>query len=654
MRRLPLLSLACLTLLAGCQDDTQPSSDDDVRPSAAGGGATVKLNGKCDATKLTALAGSVDAAPDKGPELVAKQLGDACELHPAIAVLFERNASTKGSAASTKVDLSPETAKVLSDALATVCPGASVIQKQLADEPGAKRMGLMYERCNFGRFDLMAKEAWLRGEPSSAIPFFAYQWLTDEGASEAQAQSLARAMLLLDRRQWARDDQQLPNVTQALAAVPEGTVLYVTPSTIVLDEREVVSIRGGAIDEPALRGHLIEPLHTALSDASEQAKELASKRGETWPGRLVLVADGGMSQGVLVDIMFTAGRANFSKYAFVAQSGPHRTGAVRSEQAATAADRDSGAAFHVEITKAGYKIFGEAFGQPPAEAIELARTKDGALDLAALAAEATKYRAANETGSIATVYAEENVEFRQVVPTLATLRGPECERGGECIFDEVTVAAEQHGPARYFDPEMMARSGILGMLAAEGGGGAAFGGTFGATDEDVWGGLIGEEIGAAGGLGLSGIGEGGGGSGSGIGLGSVGTIGPGGGGYGSGSGAGFGGRSKRVPRVRQAKAKVVGSLDKDIIRRIVRAHVNEVRSCYDKGLADDPTLAGKLSIDFTINATGKIDSASVNKDELSDDKVGKCVVKAVKRWKFPRPKGGGIVKVTYPFVLAPS
>ncbi len=222
--------------------------------------------------------------------------------------------------------------------------------------------------------------------------------------------------------------------------------------------------------------------------------------------------------------------------------------------------------------------------------------------------------------------------------------------------------------ARNFDPEMMARNaGILGMMAQESGHflaspyGAAF--AVGNDDEDVWGGLTGTEVGEAfgvGGLGLVGTGRGGGGTGEGtIGLGNTGLIGKGGGGgtgsgYGRGSGAGFGGRGKRVPRVRQAKAQVKGSLDKDIIRRIVRAHINEVRYCYNQGLARDPNLKGRVAVQFTIGPTGKVPVAVVAQSSLKDKNVANCVAKAVKRWKFPKPPGGGNAVVTYPFVLEPG
>ncbi|MCA9684336.1 MAG: AgmX/PglI C-terminal domain-containing protein [Myxococcales bacterium] len=222
--------------------------------------------------------------------------------------------------------------------------------------------------------------------------------------------------------------------------------------------------------------------------------------------------------------------------------------------------------------------------------------------------------------------------------------------------------------ARNFDPDMAARNaGILGVMQQQGGHFLAspYGGAFavGNDDEDVWGGLTGTEVGEAygvGGLGLVGTGRGGGGTGEGtIGLGNTGLIGKGGGGgtgsgYGRGSGAGFGGRGKRVPQVRQAKADVQGALDKDIIRRIVRAHINEVRSCYNAGLTKDPNLQGRVAVNFVITGTGMVASAVVQESTIKDASVGNCIAKAVKRWKFPKPRGGGNVIVTYPFNLSPG
>lgn len=230
--------------------------------------------------------------------------------------------------------------------------------------------------------------------------------------------------------------------------------------------------------------------------------------------------------------------------------------------------------------------------------------------------------------------------------------------------------------ARQFDPQMLAsKSGILGVMQRMPGSFIAspYANAFqvGNDDEDVWGGFIGDEVAAAygvGGMGLLGTGRGGGGTAEGLlGLGNVGTIGKGAGGgngnsYGPGDGSGTGGagtgfrdRVKRRPTVAIARPPKAEGMDKDVIRRIVRSHINEVRYCYNQGLTRDPNLRGRVAVQFTIGPTGGVGLSVVENTSVKDQNVGRCIAKAVKRWRFPRPaKGGGTAVVTYPFVLNPG
>ncbi|MCP4678589.1 MAG: AgmX/PglI C-terminal domain-containing protein [Deltaproteobacteria bacterium] len=166
-----------------------------------------------------------------------------------------------------------------------------------------------------------------------------------------------------------------------------------------------------------------------------------------------------------------------------------------------------------------------------------------------------------------------------------------------------------------------------------------------------------------GGLGIRGTGRGGGGTGRGgggtgegtIGLGNLNTIGHGGGGgsgsgYGRGAG-GVGGKRGSAPRIRSGAAMVKGSLSKEVIRRIVHRHINEVKFCYERQLAKRPDLSGRVAVKFIISATGAVQMAAVANSTLGDPQVENCISKAVRRWTFPQPGGGGIVIVTYPFML---
>jgi len=95
-------------------------------------------------------------------------------------------------------------------------------------------------------------------------------------------------------------------------------------------------------------------------------------------------------------------------------------------------------------------------------------------------------------------------------------------------------------------------------------------------------------------------------------------------------------------------------LPRHLIKRVVRTKSGEVRRCYVKGLARDPTLRGKVVIRFTIAPSGKVVASKVQTSTLGNRQVAACIARAVGRWRFRRPAGGGVVIATYPFVLRPK
>ncbi len=98
-----------------------------------------------------------------------------------------------------------------------------------------------------------------------------------------------------------------------------------------------------------------------------------------------------------------------------------------------------------------------------------------------------------------------------------------------------------------------------------------------------------------------------------------------------------------------------GSIDKNAIREVVRAHVGDVRACYNHGLASNPELAGRVTLQFTIGPRGAVTSVVIQDSTLAKQsaRVGECIASAARNWAFPAPEGGSVV-VTYPFVLTSS
>ncbi|MBK8236072.1 MAG: AgmX/PglI C-terminal domain-containing protein [Deltaproteobacteria bacterium] len=107
-------------------------------------------------------------------------------------------------------------------------------------------------------------------------------------------------------------------------------------------------------------------------------------------------------------------------------------------------------------------------------------------------------------------------------------------------------------------------------------------------------------------------------------------------------------------RVAPGDRKPMGSMDKDVIRRVVRSHLDDVKRCYEAGLVHDPTLTGRVAIQFTIGGEGAVTAANVQASEVKDAAVAECIAKRIRTWVFPKPEGGGNVVVTYPFLLEPE
>lgn len=238
-----------------------------------------------------------------------------------------------------------------------------------------------------------------------------------------------------------------------------------------------------------------------------------------------------------------------------------------------------------------------------------------------------------DVDGVRSMWARERIDELQLDPTLAYASAARRARMVQSVTElslehrvlteHTAFVAVDH--SRVIDGHSKGKTVVQGVELAAG-----------VAHEAVWG-HVGLPPGAKG-QSLSGSGAGGG-SGS---------------GYGRGSGAGFGGRGHRTPMIRYASATVSGGLDRVIIRRIVRAHHNEVRRCYNRGLALDPTLAGRVVIQFTIGVLGQVTASVVSSTELPSKAVGNCIAKAVKHWTFPRAEGGGMVLVNYPFLLSPQ
>ncbi|MBK8936237.1 MAG: AgmX/PglI C-terminal domain-containing protein [Polyangiaceae bacterium] len=125
----------------------------------------------------------------------------------------------------------------------------------------------------------------------------------------------------------------------------------------------------------------------------------------------------------------------------------------------------------------------------------------------------------------------------------------------------------------------------------------------------------------------------------------LGTIGP-------GPGRAVKPAPKPLSRARMGAISVSGTLPPEVIQRIVRQHFAKLAVCYDKGLAANATLEGRVMMTFEIQADGSVKDAQSGGD-LPSQAVLACFSKIFGAFTFPQPESG-VVKVSLPIGLSPS
>ncbi len=150
------------------------------------------------------------------------------------------------------------------------------------------------------------------------------------------------------------------------------------------------------------------------------------------------------------------------------------------------------------------------------------------------------------------------------------------------------------------------------------------------------------------GMGMRGLRNGGGGNGFGrvVGVGNIDV------GNGRGVAARVGGRAKKKVKTKLSigTANVGQFCAKNNIRSVVRRGSAAVKYCFEKELQINPSLSGKVVLQWTVNASGKVSKAYVSSTTLKNKKVESCMVRVAKRWRFEEPKGGHCV-ISYPFTF---
>jgi TonB family protein len=123
-------------------------------------------------------------------------------------------------------------------------------------------------------------------------------------------------------------------------------------------------------------------------------------------------------------------------------------------------------------------------------------------------------------------------------------------------------------------------------------------------------------------------------------------------GTGYGSGDGLGDKNSVAIEPGGAEEDFVGTIDREAVRRVIRAGLREIRGCYERELNKlnkTQRLEGKVIIEWTIADQGRALNAKVKSSTLGNRAVENCVRDRLSTWKFPDPPAGTVAEVNYPF-----
>ena len=93
-----------------------------------------------------------------------------------------------------------------------------------------------------------------------------------------------------------------------------------------------------------------------------------------------------------------------------------------------------------------------------------------------------------------------------------------------------------------------------------------------------------------------------------------------------------------------------GGLTKEQVARVVRAHQNAIKFCYEKELQRKPTLGGKIEVYWVIVPDGSVEKSKIAVTTMDDGAVEGCIARQVKQWTFPKSDGRTVVQ-SYPFLF---
>lgn len=97
-----------------------------------------------------------------------------------------------------------------------------------------------------------------------------------------------------------------------------------------------------------------------------------------------------------------------------------------------------------------------------------------------------------------------------------------------------------------------------------------------------------------------------------------------------------------------------GDFDVRAVTAMIRTRQSAIRACYERELRNDPTLAGRIKVQLTIQESGSVTGVRAIENTMGNDAVAECVTRVVGGFRFNPGPDGGSVTYAFPFIFDPQ
>ncbi len=96
--------------------------------------------------------------------------------------------------------------------------------------------------------------------------------------------------------------------------------------------------------------------------------------------------------------------------------------------------------------------------------------------------------------------------------------------------------------------------------------------------------------------------------------------------------------------------KIQGGMSREMVKRIIDQHLDDITYCYESALMSNPSIMGRAVFEWKILMSGSVGEIRIVSSSINSSNIHECIKDSIQSWQFPKPVGAEVV-VNYPFVF---